>query len=67
MLRDAIRNGSELGKVAEPIMKRGELVPDDLVVGLIDESLATSACKNGFLLDGFPRNVTQAQKVVKSF
>uniref|UniRef100_A0A7S4KUE5 Adenylate kinase active site lid domain-containing protein n=1 Tax=Paramoeba aestuarina TaxID=180227 RepID=A0A7S4KUE5_9EUKA len=60
LLRAAVKNDTALGRQAGPIMKAGKLVPDELVVGLVQESLASSACKEGFLLDGFPRNVQQA-------
>eukprot|EP00008_Paramoeba_atlantica_P013360 CAMPEP_0201485134 /NCGR_PEP_ID=MMETSP0151_2-20130828/9259_1 /ASSEMBLY_ACC=CAM_ASM_000257 /TAXON_ID=200890 /ORGANISM="Paramoeba atlantica, Strain 621/1 / CCAP 1560/9" /LENGTH=229 /DNA_ID=CAMNT_0047869129 /DNA_START=68 /DNA_END=757 /DNA_ORIENTATION=+ len=63
MLRAAVRNETELGKRAGPIMKKGELVPDELVVGLVNESLDSSECKQGFLLDGFPRTTAQAEKL----
>ena len=61
MLRSAIAKGTELGKEAKGYMDRGELVPDTLVLGLIRERLQEADCKNGFLLDGFPRNVSQAK------
>ena len=63
ILREAVRNGSELGRKAEPIMKSGGLVPDDLMVDIIGERLAAEDARKGFLLDGFPRTVVQAEKL----
>jgi adenylate kinase family enzyme len=63
MLRDAVKNGTPLGKTAKPIMEAGKLVPDDLIIGLIKEELAKPACSKGFLLDGFPRTVGQAESL----
>ena len=63
MLRDAVKAGTELGKQADAIMKRGELVPDELVIGLINDNLSNPECERGVLLDGFPRTVTQAEKL----
>lgn len=60
MLRSAVADGTALGKEAEAIMAAGDLVPDDLVVALVAERLALDDAQCGFLLDGFPRNVTQA-------
>ena len=60
MLRAAVRDGTEVGKVADGIMARGELVPDDVVVGIIVDRIEAPDCGDGFILDGFPRNVTQA-------
>ena len=61
MLRAAVKAGSELGKAADGFMKRGELVPDQLVCDLVVERLALPDCKNGFMLDGFPRTVPQGE------
>lgn len=61
MLREAQHNGSELGHAARRYMEAGELVPDAVVIGLVEERLATSDCAQGFILDGFPRTVPQAQ------
>jgi adenylate kinase len=61
MLRDAVARGTELGKRADAIMKAGDLVPDDLVVAMVAERLAADDAVCGFLLDGFPRNVSQAE------
>ncbi|AIE75038.1 Adenylate kinase [Synechocystis sp. PCC 6714] len=60
MLRQAIADGTELGNQAKGYMDRGELVPDQLILGLIEERLGYSDTKNGWILDGFPRNVNQA-------
>ena len=67
MLRDAVKAGTELGKKADGIMKRGELVPDELVVGLISDNLSNPECERGVLLDGFPRTVSQAEKLDTMF
>lgn len=61
MLRTAIQNGSALGKEAKSFMDQGMLVPDDLVVRLIDERIKDDDCKSGCVLDGFPRNRSQAE------
>ena len=61
MLRAAIKAGTELGKTAKSYMDEGKLVPDEIVIGIIKEHLATDACKNGFILDGFPRSIPQAE------
>ena len=61
MLRAAISNGSELGNRVKDIMARGELVPDDVVVGIIADRIAQPDIKAGYILDGFPRNVPQAE------
>lgn len=60
MLRDAIAAGTELGKRVKSIMDKGDLVPDEVVVGLISERMDQPDCKNGVIFDGFPRNVPQA-------
>jgi len=61
MLRAAVAAGSELGRKADDIMRRGELVPDDLVIGLIAERLDAGGDGAGFILDGFPRTIAQAE------
>lgn len=63
ILRAAIRDGTPLGKEAEPIMRAGGLVPDDLVVGIVAERLAAPDAERGFVLDGFPRTVGQAESL----
>jgi adenylate kinase len=61
MLREAAAEGTELGKKAESIMAAGDLVPDDLVVALVEERLSREDAACGYLLDGFPRNLAQAE------
>jgi adenylate kinase len=61
MFRDAIARGTELGRLAQPIMDRGSLVPDDLVMGMVEERLARPDCERGFVFDGFPRTLPQAE------
>ena len=63
MLRDAVAQGSELGLKAKEIMNRGELVPDELVIGLIESAMQQPECERGVLLDGFPRTGVQAEKL----
>lgn len=61
MLREAIAQGTPLGKRAAPIMERGQLVPDELLTGLIAERIGREDCANGYILDGFPRTIRQAE------
>lgn len=61
MLRAAIRNGTELGLKAKSFMDQGALVPDEVVIGLIAERTKEADCSKGFILDGFPRTIPQAQ------
>lgn len=61
ILRAAIKEGTELGKAAKSYIDAGQLVPDSVVIGIIKEYLASDACKNGFILDGFPRSIPQAE------
>ena len=63
MLRAAVAAGTELGKKAKTLMDEGKLVSDDLVNGIVAEALSNDKCKNGFILDGYPRTVPQAQFV----
>lgn len=61
MIRAAIKDGTELGKQASELIKSGALVPDEVVVGIVKDRLAQSDCANGFILDGFPRTIPQAE------
>jgi adenylate kinase len=61
ILREAVKEGTELGRTAESYMSRGELVPDEVVIGIVAERLQEADCWKGFLLDGFPRTVAQAE------
>ncbi|GAA0597134.1 adenylate kinase [Virgibacillus siamensis] len=61
MFRLAIKEGTELGNKAKSYMDQGELVPDEVTIGIVKERLGKDDCKNGFLLDGFPRTIAQAE------
>ena len=61
LLREAMAKGTELGKSAKSYIDAGDLVPDSVVIGIIEHRLKEDDCKNGFILDGFPRTVPQAQ------
>lgn len=60
MLRSAIKAGTEMGMAAKKVMDAGQLVSDDIIIGLVKERIAQADCENGFLLDGFPRTIPQA-------
>ncbi|HMC88939.1 MAG TPA: adenylate kinase [Gemmataceae bacterium] len=63
MLRDHVARGTPLGLLAKPIMERGELVPDEIVLGMVEERISQPDCANGFVFDGFPRTLPQAEKL----
>jgi adenylate kinase len=63
ILRQAVKNNTELGIKAASFMDEGQLVPDDVVIGLIRERFKRADCENGFILDGFPRTIVQAEKL----
>jgi adenylate kinase len=63
ILRKAVKDGTDLGKQAGPIMASGKLVPDDLVVGIVRDRLLQPDAARGFILDGFPRTIPQAEKL----
>jgi len=65
MLRDAVAAGTPIGKRAKDVMARGELVSDDIVIGIIEDRIKDPDCKSGFILDGFPRTVDQAKALDK--
>jgi adenylate kinase len=65
ILRKAVADGTPLGKEAKVIMDKGELVPDKIVLGLVEERVKQADCKKGFILDGFPRNTAQAEALDK--
>src|SRR3982074_3810616 len=60
MLRDHIFRGTELGRKAKPLMERGDLVPDEIVLGMVEDRISQPDCDNGFVFDGFPRTPAQA-------
>ena len=61
IIREALSNGTEMGIKAKTYIEAGKLVPDDVVIGIIQERLAKDDCQNGFILDGFPRTIPQAE------
>ncbi len=61
ILREALKNGTEMGLKAKTYMESGQLVPDEILIGIIKDRLAEDDCKNGFILDGFPRTIPQAE------
>jgi adenylate kinase len=65
MFRAAVKEGTELGKKAKECMDKGQLVPDEVTIGIVKERLSKDDCKKGFLLDGFPRTVEQADALTK--
>jgi adenylate kinase len=65
ILRDAVKRGTQLGKEAQSYMNRGALVPDEVVIGIIEERTKEKDSTNGFILDGFPRTVAQAEALEK--
>ena len=67
LLREAVRTGSDLGKAVEEYMKSGELVPDDFIVAMLESKITAGKLDNGFILDGFPRTIPQAESLVERF
>lgn len=65
IIREALRNGTEMGLKAKSFMDAGQLVPDEVVIGIIEERLKADDCQNGFILDGFPRTIPQAEALDK--
>lgn len=65
IIREAMKTGTEMGKKAKSFVDAGNLVPDEVVIGIIKERLAKDDCKNGFILDGFPRTIPQAEALDK--
>ncbi|GAB4269657.1 adenylate kinase [Thermincola ferriacetica] len=66
MFRAAIKEGTEMGKKAKEYMDKGQLVPDEVVVGMVKDRLSQPDCEKGFLLDGFPRTIAQAEALSKT-
>ncbi len=64
ILREAVKNGTEIGLKAKSYMDAGKLVPDEVIVGIVKERVAQDDCKNGFILDGMPRTIPQAEALV---
>ena len=65
MLRAAIREGTELGRLAKVFLDQGKLVPDDVIVGIVRDRLSKDDCKDGYILDGFPRTIAQAEALAE--
>ena len=66
ILREAVKNGTEMGKKAKAYIDGGKLVPDDVIISIIKERLSEPDCENGFILDGVPRTVVQAEAIEKA-
>src|SRR3954466_1383862 len=66
MLRAAVKAGTPLGMAAKKVMDSGQLVSDDIIIGLVNERLLEPDCKNGYLFDGFPRTIPQAEAMKKA-
>lgn len=64
MLREAVKAGTELGKRAKEVMDKGGLVTDEIIIGLVKDRIKAADCANGFLFDGFPRTIPQAEAMV---
>jgi len=65
ILRSAVKQGTDLGKKAKKYMDQGDLVPDSLIMEIMEARLQESDCRNGFILDGFPRTIPQAEELAK--
>lgn len=65
IIREALKNGTDMGLKAKSYIDAGKLVPDDVVIGIVKERLSEDDCKNGFILDGFPRTIPQAEALDK--
>ena len=66
MIREALKNGTEMGLKAKSFMDEGKLVPDEVVIGIVKERLSADDCKKGFILDGFPRTIPQAESLTEA-
>ncbi len=67
MLREHVARGTDLGRRAKPIMESGQLVPDEIVLGMVEERISRPDCAGGFVFDGFPRTLAQAEALEKIF
>ena len=65
LFRENIKNQTQLGRLAQTYINKGELVPDEVTINMLQERIKKSDCKNGFILDGFPRNIPQAEALEK--
>ena len=67
MLREAVKSGSKIGQRAKAVMDAGKLVSDDIVIGIVSDRVDMEDCQNGFILDGFPRTLQQADALEAMF
>ncbi len=65
ILRQAVKDGTEMGNAAKTYMDRGDLVPDDVIIGIVKDRIKADDCKNGYIFDGFPRTLPQAEALDK--